>query len=177
MGCDCVYGRFLQIQSSGPGRQALWLCTTTQGLAADPCPLLTWPEISTYITHLFVSHGFLVFSRKDREREVGSWAISLAIPSWPLFSDLMLCQTRKGSLSNHCKQAKQNRTHKYLGVQINKWGPRENKNWIVKAEVWFRLLLTESLWDNTAQAGLWICFAQKVSRSLFFFKKFVGPVN
>lgn len=77
-------------------------------------------RLADNITHLFVSHGFLVFSREDREGDVGSWAISLAIPSQRLFSHTMLCQTQKGSPSNHCKQVKQNSTHKYLGAQRNK---------------------------------------------------------
>lgn len=102
-------------------------------LHRDSCPRLTWPEMSRYIMNLLVSHGLLVFSRKDQECEVGSWAISLAIPSQLLFSPPMLRQTWKNSLSNHHKQANQNCTRKYLGVQISKYRLYENKSSVFKA--------------------------------------------
>lgn len=56
-------------------------------------------------------------------------------------------------------------------TNVTTWKWEQN----LQSKGWFSLLLTENLWDNTAQSDLWIFFAQEVSRSLFFFKKFWVP--
>lgn len=65
-----------QTESSALGLQ---LCTVLT-LKACVAHFLHY-KICRLITCLFISWGFLVFSRKDREHENGSWAITLATPS------------------------------------------------------------------------------------------------